>query len=190
VGYLDVAAAEIGYQETPNNITKYWADLNPGFQGQPWCFAFVSWCLSQASNLNAIGGSPLYYCPTGVAMARAAGEWFNEPVAGALVFFNFGGNTAVHIEFVESVSGGGSIVTIGGNTSSGTAGSQSNGGGVYRRYRSSGIMGYWHIDGSAGGGGGFTIGQGVRAGVVGAAPTQTVDGERAADPSVRFVYAR
>lgn len=184
-----MAAAEVGYAETPDNITKYWADLYPAFQGQPWCFAFISWCLKEAGNLGAIGGSPLYYCPTGVAKARAAGQWFNEPVAGALAFYNFGSNTAVHIEFVESV-GNGYITAIGGNTSSGSGGSQNNGGGVYRRTRSSGIMGYWHISGSAGGGGGYTPGLAARPGVGVPATTQTITGQRAGEPGIRFVYGR
>jgi len=188
VGYLDIAAAEVGYVETPDNITKYWADLAPGLQGQPWCFAFVSWCLKKDGDLSAIGGSPLYYCPTGVAIARQRGEWFSEPVAGALALYSFGQNAAVHVEFVESVTPSG-IIAIGGNTSSGLGGSQTNGGGVYRRSRSSGFMGFWHIAGS-GGSGTYTPGRAARPGTVGGVPVQTIKGSVAGDPAVRFVRAR
>lgn len=179
MGYLDVAAGEVGYDETPVNITKYWTDLNPGLQGQPWCFAFVSWCLKQSGQLGAIGGSPIYYCPTGVAKARALGQWFNEPVVGALVFFSFGGNTAVHIEFVESVHSG-YITTVGGNTGNG---------GVRRQNRSSGILGYWHIDGSAGGGT-YTVGPGIRVGALGTPPVQTITGAQLEESAVRFTRGR
>lgn len=54
---------------------------------------------------------------------------------GDLVFMNFSNTTATqHIGIVECVKGG-YVYTIEGNTSSGDAGSQSNGGMVARRQR-------------------------------------------------------
>ena len=42
---LDVAAAEIGYTEGPNNLTKYgqWS----GDANAAWCAEFVCWCVNQ-----------------------------------------------------------------------------------------------------------------------------------------------
>jgi hypothetical protein len=53
------------------------------------------------------------------------------------VFFDFpDSHTGIqHVGFVERVRADGTLVTIEGNTSSGTSGSQDNGGGVYRRTR-------------------------------------------------------
>ena len=53
---LNVAESELGYLEKASdqdldsktgnagsgNFTKYWRDLNPKMQGQPWCDGFVS----------------------------------------------------------------------------------------------------------------------------------------------------
>ena len=59
---LEIARAEIGYLEKASpmnldsktgnagagNYTKYWRDLYPSYQGQPWCDCFVGWCFLQA----------------------------------------------------------------------------------------------------------------------------------------------
>lgn len=45
---LDVARGQIGYHEVDNNITKFWQELDPGLQGQPWCVVFASWCFKHA----------------------------------------------------------------------------------------------------------------------------------------------
>ena len=187
MGYLDVAAGEVGYVETPVNVTKYWADLAPSYQGQPWCFAFVSWCLMQSGDLGLIGGAPLYYCPTGVAMARQRGQWYAQPAPGALAFFGFGQTVAVHVGFVNSVASG-SVGTFEGNTSApGGGGSQYNGDGVYAKTRSSGILGYWHIGGDPGSG--FTPGPAARPGAITAAPAQTIEGS-ALEVAARFTRGR
>lgn len=56
---IATAEAEIGYLEKrsnsnldsktgnagSNNYTKYWRDIKPDYQGQPWCACFVTWCM-------------------------------------------------------------------------------------------------------------------------------------------------
>lgn len=138
-GYLEIADGEVGYRAPASNVTKYWADLEPSFQGLAWCGAFVSWCLWKAGSLSAIGGE-MFYVPAMVDRARARGQWASNPVVGALVIFNFNTGSAQHVGFCTGV-GSGSISTIEGNTSSD---------GVDRKTRSSGIMGYWHITAAAG----------------------------------------
>ena len=58
---LNIAKAEVGYLEKrsnsqldsktgnagSSNYTKYWRDIMPSYQGQPWCACFVTWCLVQ-----------------------------------------------------------------------------------------------------------------------------------------------
>jgi hypothetical protein len=145
---LTTAASQIGYVESEGNVTKYWRDLiswgkaPSSYQGQPWCAAFVQWCLRK----NGMWWSAQYpyYCPSIEASAKAHGMWHSTPRAGDLVLFSFGYNEAVHIGFVEKVLDSSRIQTIEGNTSSGSGGSQTNGGGVYRRIRSRtwGVRGY------------------------------------------------
>jgi hypothetical protein len=53
------------------------------------------------------------------------------------VYYNIGsGHTAI----IEKDNGDGTVTSIEGNTSSGTSGSQDNGGGVYRRIRSKSLI--------------------------------------------------
>lgn len=48
LGYLEKASNKTLYDKTANagnnNYTKYWAEMKPEWQGQPWCDCFVSWC--------------------------------------------------------------------------------------------------------------------------------------------------
>lgn len=138
---LDAALGELGTTESPagSNCVKY----NTWFYGRevrdtadrkyPWCMAFVQWCFAQAGcrlpYVTASCGDLLSWykrnCPERVVTA---------PQSGDIVIYNFG-----HTGIVEGVGVGkdaGYILAIEGNTSPGEAGSQSNGGGVFRRKRS------------------------------------------------------
>jgi surface antigen len=70
------------------------------------------------------------------------------PRAGSLVFYNWPGDGVdriQHVGIVEAVNADGTITTIEGNTTSGVAGNQSAGGGVWRRKRStSAVVLYGH----------------------------------------------
>ncbi len=134
---LKIAAGELGTTERPanSNNVKY----NTWFYGRevrdtadtkyPWCMAFVQWCFDQA-------GRRLPYI---TASCSALLNWYRQnkpecivtvPRRGDIIIYNFG-----HTGIVESVAGS-TITAIEGNTSAGEAGSQSNGGGVFRRKRS------------------------------------------------------
>lgn len=57
------------------------------------------------------------------------------------------GKYGEHVEPLEKIHADGSATTIGGNTSSGPQGSQSNGGGIWRRHRTAAeIRGVAHVD--------------------------------------------
>jgi peptidoglycan hydrolase-like protein with peptidoglycan-binding domain len=153
---LNVAQSQIGYTETggannnSGNITKYWAELYPGGQGQPWCAAFQRWVDIHAKAPDLPVSNP-YYCPSLVTYAKQHGLWDESGhyKPGDMVFFDWNGSgVAEHIGRV--VTDDGSIVlTIEGNTSAeGVAGSQSDGGGVHERHRPHGptIMGVLAYD--------------------------------------------
>ena len=79
---IKIAEAEIGYLEKKSNsqldsktanagsanYTKYWRDVYPSYQAQPWCAAFVSWCFEKAFGLETakklLKHWPYTYCPT------------------------------------------------------------------------------------------------------------------------------
>ncbi|MBE6468957.1 MAG: CHAP domain-containing protein [Coriobacteriaceae bacterium] len=145
---LSRAAGEIGYSRwtDPNTGTKYgnwYAELTgvPAFgaNGVPYCAMFVSYILAQVGVVAA--GYPTASVSAGIRGARAAGALLSnkrDARPGDLVNFDWdaaNGNGADHVGIVERNCGG-YLQTIEGNTSSGSSGSQGNGGGVYRRTRS------------------------------------------------------
>jgi len=138
---LGIAEEEIGYLEKKNNskldsktgnagsanYTKYWRDIEPSYQGQPWCAAFVSWCFMKAFGLDnakkLLKHWPYVYCP-------ALGTLFTKnanPKIGDIVIFYHNG-TFTHTGLVTAVIGD-RFYTIEGNTS-GASGIIANGGGV------------------------------------------------------------
>ena len=141
---IKIAEAEIGYLEKKSNsqldsktanagsanYTKYWRDVYPSYQAQPWCAAFVSWCFEKAFGLETakklLKHWPYTYCPT-------LGDLFTKnanPKVGDIVIFYRGGEFA-HTGIVTAVSGD-RFETIEGNTS-GASGIVDNGGGVCKK---------------------------------------------------------
>ena len=109
------------------NYTKYWRDIEPSYQGQPWCAAFVSWCFMKAFGLEKakklLKHWPYVYCPTlGNLFTRNA-----NPKIGDIVIFYHNG-TFTHTGLFTAVIGD-RFYTIEGNTS-GASGIIANGGGV------------------------------------------------------------
>lgn len=109
-----------------------------GESGIPYCAMFVSYCLNWAGIEAA--GLPGAYVPWILSTNSDAGRLVaNEDAQpGDLVMFDWqGDDVADHIGIVEeNHPDEGWMQTIEGNTSPGSGGSQSNGGGVYRRARS------------------------------------------------------
>lgn len=139
---LNIARSQLGYREASGNRNKYgrWYGMN----GVSWCDIFVSWVGVQANARNIVGRAA--YTPAHADWFRQNNRWGHAPRRGAIVFFNFphdGVDRIQHIGIVESVRRDGRVVTIEGNTSPGTGGSQSNGNGVFRRVRGRAlIVGY------------------------------------------------
>lgn len=130
---LTTARRELGIREDPpeSNRVKY----NDWYYGRavsgnayPWCMAFVQWVFAQS-------GRPL---PYKTASCSALLTWYRknkpecivkDPRPGDIIIYTFR-----HTGIVESV-GTSTVTAIEGNTSAGNSGSQSNGGGVFRRTR-------------------------------------------------------
>ena len=133
-GYLEKKSNSQLDSKTANagsaNYTKYWRDIKPSYQGQPWCAAFISWCFMKAFGLDnakkLLKHWPYVYCPTlGVLFVKNA-----NPKVGDIVIFKHGG-TFTHTGFVTKVAGD-RFWTIEGNTS-GASGIVANGGGVCQK---------------------------------------------------------
>lgn len=123
-----IAAGELGNTEKPagSNRTKY--GVWYGLDGYPWCMIFVQWCYARA-------GTPLPYKTASCSQLLG---WYRKyqperivsrPEPGDIILYNFG-----HTGILES-AGEDTVTAIEGNTSAGEAGSQSDGGGVFRRTR-------------------------------------------------------
>lgn len=129
------ARGEVGYTETPRNITKYWRDLRPGLQGAPWCGAFATAAWKAAGfdlrpHVNPYSASALR------SWARSIGAYKTTRArTGDIVLYGFGDSKLEHIGLAWPDEGSRGYRAIEGNTSPGASGSQSNGGGVYIRYR-------------------------------------------------------
>ena len=141
---IQIAKNEIGYLEKAsnsqldsktanageNNYTKYWRDIKPDYQGQPWCAAFVSWCMMKAFGLDAakklLKHWPYVYCPTMADLFTLNAN----PKIGDIVIFKRNGEFA-HTGIVIKVSGD-RFWTVEGNTSGGST-IIANGGGVCQK---------------------------------------------------------
>jgi len=135
---LNVARSQIGYRESANNNNKYGKAY--GWNNVAWCVQFQWWNFKEAGASSLFyGGGKTASCSQLYSYHKKHGQAIsvNSLKPGDLVFFDFSGRkvSTDHIGIVESVSGD-TVVTIEGNTSSGSGGSQANGDGVYRRNRS------------------------------------------------------
>jgi hypothetical protein len=139
------ATKHIGYTETGNNHSMFGKWF--GMDGAAWCAMFVSYCMNHAGAGSIIKGAQTAKGSAQVSKFVAHAKkhkWAKiapkDAHAGDIVIFNFpGGYETDHVGFIRAASKGKNIYTIEGNTSSG-AGSQSNGGGVYKRTRSFGVV--------------------------------------------------
>ena len=108
-----------------------------------WCMLFVSMCLDECGEIDAIGGFSFNTDYTVNKVRQHPEAYFvsvYDAQRGDVVIFDWGGDGATdHVGFVEKNLGGGTLQTIEGNTSGNNAGSQSAGNGVWRRQRSYGI---------------------------------------------------
>ena len=125
---------EILYEKTAGasdgNVTKYWEEIKPEWQGQPWCAIFITWIFTKAFGKERakqlLRHYPYTYCPT---MAKLF-TLYSNPKVGDIVLFKKNGVFA-HTGLVIAVDGD-KFTTIEGNTS-GASGIIANGGGVCQK---------------------------------------------------------
>ena len=138
---LAIAAWQLGVTEQPagSNAVKY----NTAFYGRavsgpayPWCLSFLWWVFREA-------GFRLYRTASCTVLKnryRAARQWVTEGYRpGDILLFDFSGKRSrtEHAGLLERVEPDGTLVTIEGNTGSG---SNANGGAVQRRRRKTSLV--------------------------------------------------
>lgn len=141
---IEIAENEVGYLEkrsdsqlddkTANvgssNYTKYWRDIKPEYQGEPWCACFVTWVFVKAFGVDTakklLRHYPYVYCPTMAELFILNAN----PQKGDIVIFYRNGEF-VHTGIVTSVNGD-YFTTVEGNTSGGSTIIE-NGGGVCKK---------------------------------------------------------
>lgn len=133
---IDHARSFVGYAETPpgSNRTRFGREY--GMDGVPWCAMFV-WSVLTDMHVPIIKSA---YTPTMAQWFKDEGRGFTDDSRiepGDILFFDFPDSLQriQHVGFSLGKMVGGRVGTIEGNTSSGSAGSQDNGGGVYSRSR-------------------------------------------------------
>lgn len=139
------ARSQVGKSGRRYSDSVIWGALYPKGAGWAWCAAFVVEAYRQAGvDLRKAHSWP-YYCPYLESWAKRIGAWKTTGGnAGDLVLYDWGGDgVADHVGISWPDPGSSLYRAVEGNTSSGSAGSQSNGGGVWIRYRKRGTIRGW-----------------------------------------------
>lgn len=146
---IEVAKAELGYLEKQykyknndeilyhktkgagsDNITKYWKETKPEWNGSAWCADWITWifqvALGKERAKQLLKHYPYVYCPT----MKSLFTLYANPKVGDIVIFKRNGIFA-HTGLVIAVDGD-KFTTIEGNTS-GASGIIANGGGVCQK---------------------------------------------------------
>lgn len=129
---IEIAMGEIGYIETPENITKFGEFTKAN--GLPWCGSFCNWVLAQAGvKVHSVVSTAI-----GAHKFKEISRWSFMPSLGALAFMDFPNDSVDRISHVGIVvgfeHGNDTITLIEGNTSG--TGDQRNGGMVMVKQRS------------------------------------------------------
>lgn len=136
--FLQIAMGEVGVRETGKNdgpdVRKYQLALDGVAQREPWCAAFVVWCLRQVEAELGV--------PSGLVLSEHVATMWNKspqalkgqtPRVGSIFCWRKIGTAQGHMGIVEALgTDGKTILTIEGNTGSGDI---REGDGVYRKRR-------------------------------------------------------
>lgn len=138
---LELAIAEIGYQESPygSNRTNYGVEY--GFNGVPWCAIFESIMFKHS-------GRPSYHyaaCEAIYLDAKAGRNGLRlvwSPMRGDINIFNLHGDPYAHTSFFERWidQAAGTFYDVGGNTGPSNI---SNGGAVMRQQRNRAMVSHF-----------------------------------------------
>lgn len=142
---IELARADLGYTESPQNSNRTKFGEAYGMNGQPWCvMALWYWFREAGERMAFFGGGKTASCGTLLRWYREQG--LTVPVedvqTGDIVILNFHGTKdtehcglVVNVNYHEAGGWKTSVQTIEGNTTPGEEGSQDNGGCVALKTR-------------------------------------------------------
>ena len=123
-------------------------------QGEPWCMAFVQYCVQQVDQLvnDCLEPAlPKTLLPKGehclAVWNQSQNLRLDKPKPGSLCVWQHGNTASGHIGVVVDVNPDRSIMTIEGNTSPGSQGNQREGGGVWLKCRDLNAIGELKVKG-------------------------------------------
>lgn len=120
-----------------------WNAVRPSYIGQPWCGGFIVY-IYRLLGIDLMRCTWFYYVPSIKAFAESKGLTRDESGYGRLAIFNWDSDAeADHVGISNPDPDSELFRSIEGNTSAGVAGSQSNGGGVFERYRDAANIECW-----------------------------------------------
>lgn len=134
LGYLEKKSNYMLYDKTANagynNYTKYWADIAPEYQAQPWCAGTITWSFVKVFGIDATKKLLKHYPYINCEHISELFKLHSNPQKGDIVIFYRNGEF-VHTGYVISVDGD-YFKTIEGNTSGGSS-IIDNGGGLFKK---------------------------------------------------------
>lgn len=137
-------AMEIAYSKVGTIGGNWvWNAVHPPFVGQAWCGAFIVW-IYRMVGVDLMRNAWWYYIPYVRNFAARQGFLRHESGYGFLPLFDWHGDGIMdHIGASNPDPHSAQFRGIEGNTSSGNAGSQDNGNGVWERYRDGDDIPVW-----------------------------------------------
>ena len=135
--FINIAKSQVGTKESPagSNHVKYNKWYYGSQSGNPWCAAFVSWCMNETFNGDTKTMKKVFRGPKAAAVSdlydrfrKAKAFTKTDPQPGDIVIYK---NGTSHTGLVEKVNGK-KVTTIEGNTSA--KGFNSNGGCVAEKH--------------------------------------------------------
>lgn len=135
--FVNIAKSQIGTKESPSgsNHVKYNKWYYGSQSGNPWCAAFVSWCMNETFNGDTKTMKKVFRGPKAAAVSdlysrftKAKAFTKTDPQPGDIVIYK---NGTSHTGLVEKVNGK-KVTTIEGNTSA--RGFNANGGMVAEKH--------------------------------------------------------
>lgn len=143
---LAIAAGEVGYSRwsDPKRGTKYARETQPVLwpndkwllaNGISYCDIFVTWVFWKAGCLDILPGKQSYNVNYRASHGGHVSKSQAQPGDVIVLDWDMSTKRANHVGILEKVLTSGNLQCIEGNTSTGTRGSQSNGGRVARRVR-------------------------------------------------------
>ncbi|MDD6484627.1 MAG: CHAP domain-containing protein [Clostridiales bacterium] len=144
LGYLEKQTNASLYDKTENagvnNYTKYWAEIMPEYQAQPWCACFVTWCYVQSfgtgSAKTLLKHYPYVYCPTMSYLFNLK----DDPQVGDVVIFKYG-SVFAHTGIVIATGPHGYFTTIEGNAVDDSSGIKNGGAVTIKHYHKKNLPG-------------------------------------------------